>query len=46
MDEDSVRSLQEAHPGLHLVLTHIGEQVDLASLSGVTVPDDFSRLTL
>ncbi len=46
MDEDSVRSLQEAHPGLHLVLTHLGEQVDLASLPGVTVPDDFSRLTV
>ena len=41
-----MRALQEAHPGLHLVLTHIGEQVDLASLPGVTVPDDFSRLTV
>jgi ribonuclease Z len=46
MDEDSVRALQAAHPDLHLVLTHLGEQVDLASLPGVTVPDDFSRLTV
>jgi ribonuclease Z len=46
MDEDSVRELQAAHPDLHLVLTHIGEQVDLAALPGVTVPDDFSRLTV
>jgi ribonuclease Z len=46
MDEDSVRALQAEHPDVHLVLTHIGEQVDLASLPGVTVPDDFSRLTV
>jgi len=44
MDEDSVRSLQAAHPDVRLVLTHLGEQVDLSSLSGVTVPDDFERL--
>jgi ribonuclease Z len=46
MDEDSVRALQAAHPDLHLVLTHLGEQVDLALLPGVTAPDDFSRLTV
>jgi ribonuclease Z len=46
MDEDSIRDLQAAHPDLRLVLTHLGEQVDLGSMSGVTVPADFERLTL
>jgi ribonuclease Z len=46
MDEESIRALQAAHPDLHLVLTHLGEQVDLASLPGVTVPDDFERLSV
>ncbi len=44
MDEESVRALQAAHPDVHLILTHLGEQVDAASMSGVTVPDDFERL--
>ena len=30
MDEDSIGVLQAAHPDVHLVLTHLGEQVDLA----------------
>jgi ribonuclease BN (tRNA processing enzyme) len=46
MDEESVRALQAAHPDVRLILTHLGEQVDLASLHGVTVPDDFERLTV
>ena len=46
MDEESVRALQAAHPDCHLVLTHIGEQVDLAAVPGATVPDDFARLTV
>jgi ribonuclease Z len=46
MDEESIRALQAAHPDVHLILTHLGEQVDLASLPGVTVPDDFERLTV
>ena len=46
MDEESVRALQAAHPDVHLVLTHLGEQVDTASMPGVTVPDDFERLTV
>lgn len=46
MDEDSVRALQRAFPETRLVLTHLGEQVDTSSLSGVTVPDDFERLTV
>jgi hypothetical protein len=41
-----VRALHAAHPDVHLVLTHLGEQVDLASMTGVTVPDDFERLTV
>jgi len=44
MDEESVRALQAAHPETRLILTHLGEQVDTASLRGVTVPDDFERL--
>ena len=46
MDEESVRALQAAHPDVHLILTHLGEQVDTASMTGVTVPDDFERLTV
>jgi ribonuclease Z len=46
MDEESVRTLQAAHPDAHLVLTHLGEQVDTASMPGVTVPDDFEGLTV
>jgi ribonuclease Z len=46
MDEESVRVLQAAHPDTHLVLTHLGEQVDTASITGVTIPDDFDRLTV
>jgi ribonuclease Z len=44
MDEESVRALQAAHPHTQLILTHLGEQVDTASLTGVTIPDDFERL--
>jgi ribonuclease BN (tRNA processing enzyme) len=46
MDEEAVRVLAAAHPDLHLVLTHLGEQVDTSSMPGVTVPDDFERLTV
>ncbi|MGD0749195.1 MAG: ribonuclease Z [Acidimicrobiales bacterium] len=46
MDEDSVRDLRAAHPDLRIVLTHLGEQVDTASIEGVTIPSDFERLTL
>jgi ribonuclease Z len=48
MDEESVRALAAAHPGTHLILTHLGEQVDTSSLvgPGVTIPDDFERLTV
>jgi ribonuclease Z len=46
MDETSVRTLQAAHPEVRLVLTHLGEQVDLASMRGVTVPADFETLTV
>ena len=34
MDEESVRALQAAHPDVHLILTHLGEQVDAASMTG------------
>jgi ribonuclease Z len=46
MDEESIRQLRGAHPDVHLVLTHLGEQVDTASMPGVTIPDDFERLTV
>ena len=46
MDEDSVRALRDAHPDTHLILTHLGEQVDTASLADVTIPNDFDRLTV
>ena len=48
MDEESVLALAAAHPGTHLILTHLGEQVDTASLAGngLTIPDDFERLTV
>ena len=46
MDEESVRALQAAHPDVQLVLTHLGEQVDTASMTGMTIPDDFERLTV
>jgi ribonuclease BN (tRNA processing enzyme) len=46
MDEESVGALHAGHPDVHLILTHLGEQVDTASMTGVTVPDDFERLTV
>jgi ribonuclease Z len=48
MDEESIRALATAHPGTRLILTHLGEQVDTASLvgTGMTIPDDFERLTV
>jgi ribonuclease BN (tRNA processing enzyme) len=44
MDEGDVRVLRDEHPDVHLVLTHLGEQVDTSSMPGVTIPDDFERL--
>jgi ribonuclease Z len=48
MDEESIRALAAEHPDTHLVLTHLGEQVDTSSLvgPGVTIPGDFERLTV
>ena len=46
MDEESIRELRAAHPDVHLVLTHLGEQVDTGSMAGVTIPDDFEVLTV
>ena len=46
MEESDVRELQTAHPDTHFVLTHLGEQVDTTSMPGVTIPDDFERLTV
>ena len=31
-------------PRTQLILTHLGEQVDTASMTGMTIPDDFERL--
>ena len=38
MEEDVRPRLQAAHPDVRLVLTHLGEQVDTASMPGVTIP--------
>jgi ribonuclease Z len=48
MHEDSVLELAAAHPGVHIIVTHLGEQVDVGKLAeaGVTVPSDFERLTV
>jgi ribonuclease BN (tRNA processing enzyme) len=46
MEESDVRDLQAAHPDTHFVLTHLGEQVDTTSMPGVTIPEDFERLTV
>ncbi len=46
MHEGDIRSLRDAHPDVHLVLTHLGEQVDTTSMPGVTIPDDFERLVV
>jgi ribonuclease BN (tRNA processing enzyme) len=46
MHEENVQSLASAHPGLHIIVTHLGEQVDVGKLEGITVPSDFDRLTV
>jgi ribonuclease BN (tRNA processing enzyme) len=46
MHEESVQTLASAHPGLHIIVTHLGEQVDVGKLEGITVPSDFDRLTV
>jgi ribonuclease BN (tRNA processing enzyme) len=46
MDEESIRALRSAHPDVHLIATHLGEQVDTGALSGVTVPADFEHLVV
>ncbi len=46
MDEDAIRALRAAHPDVQLILTHLGEQVDTGSMEGVTIPEDFERLTV
>jgi ribonuclease Z len=46
MDESSILELQAAHPGVDLVLTHLGEQVNTGSMPGVVIPSDFDRLTV
>ncbi|HEY6471577.1 MAG TPA: ribonuclease Z [Acidimicrobiales bacterium] len=46
MKESDVRELQAAFPDTRLVLTHLGEQVDVTSMPGVTIPGDFERLVV
>jgi ribonuclease Z len=46
MVEGDIRALRDTHPDVHLVLTHLGEQVDTSSMPGVTILDDFGRLTV
>ena len=46
MKESDVRDLQAAFPDVRLVLTHLGEQVDVTSMPGVTIPGDFERVVV
>jgi ribonuclease BN (tRNA processing enzyme) len=46
MDERTVGELAVQHPSLHIVVTHLGDQVDIAKLTGITVPSDFEVLTV
>jgi ribonuclease Z len=46
MHEETVQDLAAEHPDLHIIVTHLGEQVDVATLERgrITVPSDFERL--
>jgi ribonuclease Z len=48
MHEGTVLELAAEHPDLLVIVTHLGEQVDVGKLvgAGVTVPSDFERLTV
>jgi ribonuclease Z len=48
MHEENVLELAADHPDLHVIVTHLGEQVDVGKLGrgGITVPSDFERLTV
>ena len=46
MHEENVQELAAQHPELHIIVTHLGEQVDVGKLGGITVPSDFERLTV
>lgn len=46
MHEADVRELQTAHPDIQLVLSHLGEQVDVSSMTGATIPEDFQQLNV
>jgi ribonuclease BN (tRNA processing enzyme) len=46
MDEECVNELQALHPDVTIVLTHLGESVDVTKLHNVIVPEDFEQLTL
>ncbi|HEX7165812.1 MAG TPA: MBL fold metallo-hydrolase [Acidimicrobiales bacterium] len=44
MDRDAIRELRAAHPDTPFVLTHLGEDVDVADLGDTRVPNDFDRI--
>jgi ribonuclease BN (tRNA processing enzyme) len=46
MNEGSMRALRDRHPDTNYVLTHIGVEFDGSDLDNVTVPEDFTRLTV
>lgn len=46
MTEDDVRALRSRYPDLPLVLTHLGDGIDVADVEGVRVADDFETLEL
>jgi hypothetical protein len=46
MDVASVSALVERYPGLPVVLTHLGDDVDRDDLPGVTFVEDFETISL
>jgi ribonuclease Z len=46
MDIESVRALRTRHPDVPFVLTHVGDDVDVAGIPDTVLPDDFDTLTV
>ena len=46
MDLGSVTRLRAEYPSVRFVLTHLGDELDVADLPNVTIPDDFATLDL
>ena len=46
MDLESIGALRNRFPDLPFVLTHLGADVDTTDIPGVTVAEDFARMTI